>query len=198
VGFVCFVEISSPIEEVVSSICAYRVLKHIRIHRRDTAVIELVPLVCRWILTVSRIVTESHVAIVIGYGVQVVDELLSGMFITDDVFGEVEALQRERHVDVHLLTVAAATSEHTEVPTLLTALLEPLKVDNKNRWRLVNLELLPGSHVLLTFVAVPHIIIIKGLGFLELVEAVLYADCTLLLSSLVIATTIDSLAFLHA
>jgi len=143
-------------------------------------------------------VSESHVAIVIGNGVQVVDELFSAMFITDDVLREVEALQRERYVDVYFLTVAATTSEHTEVPTLLAALLEPLEVNNENRWRLVNFELLPSSHMLLTFVAVPHIIFIKDLGFLELVEAILYANCTLLLSSLVIATAIDSLALLHA
>lgn len=83
-------EISSPIEQVVRCVCAYRVLKQRWIHRCDAAVIELVPLVCCRILTVSRVMTESHVTIVIGYCVQVVDELFSIIFFADDMLGEVE------------------------------------------------------------------------------------------------------------
>lgn len=132
------VEISSPIEQVVRRVRAYRVLYHLLVHLRHAAVVELVPLVCRRILTISRIVTESHVAIVIRHGVQVVDELFTLIGIADDVLGEIEALQRERHVKVYLLAITAATSEHAEVPARLAALLEPLEVDDKNRWRLVN------------------------------------------------------------
>ena len=190
-------EISSPIEQVVRRVRAYRVLYHLLVHLRHAAVVELVPLVCRRILTISRIVTESHVAIVIGYGVQVVDELLTTMFRTDDVVGEVEALQRERHINVYFLPISTTTSEHSEVPTLLSSLLESLEVYNENRRCPVNFELFFGSYMLLTFVTIPHIIFIKNFSFLELLEAVINGNSTLLFSSLIMTTTINSLSLLH-
>ena len=104
-------EISSPIEQVVSCVGAYRLLDHLRVHLSHAAIVELVPLACRRILTVSRIVTESHVAIVIGHGVKVINELFT-MVLADDVLCESEALQRERNVKVYLLAITAATSEH--------------------------------------------------------------------------------------
>jgi hypothetical protein len=51
--------------------------------------------------------------------------------------------------------------------------------------------------MLFAFVAIPHVVFVKDLSFLELAEAVLNGNSTLLISLRVSTTTIDSLALLH-
>lgn len=52
--------------------------------------------------------------------------------------------------------------------------------------------------MLFALVAVPHVILIKNLVFLELIETVFDRDGSLLVSLTIITTTINPLAFLHA
>lgn len=118
--------------------------------------------------------------------------------MADDVLREVEALQWERYVQVYLLAVSATASEHAEVPAGLAALLEPLKVDNENGRSLVNLQLFLRSNVLLTLIAVPHVVFVEDFRFLKLIEAIFDIDCTLLVSLRVNVSAIDSLAHFHA
>ena len=51
--------------------------------------------------------------------------------------------------------------------------------------------------MLFAFVAIPHIVFIQDLSFLELAEAVLNGNSTILISLRVRAATIDPLALLH-
>lgn len=109
---------------------------------------------------------------------------------------QVKTLQRELDIEIYFLAIASA-AEHAQVASgLATALLKPLEVDNEDGRGFVNFELLFGSDVLLALVAIPHVVLVQNLCFLELVEAVLNSDTISFTRLLIVGTSIDSLAFL--
>lgn len=88
----------------------------------DSAVIEFVPFVVDWILSKCGVVTEAHVAVVIGYRVAVVYKLFFEAAVLVDVskniLAHVKALEWEINLQVDLLIVAH--SSHHAVHTKST------------------------------------------------------------------------------
>lgn len=67
-----------------------------------------------------------------------------------------------------------------EPMVLLSALLEPLKVNNQYWWNLEDFKLFGSLYVFFTFVTVPFIIFIKQFLLLELIKAIINRDALVL------------------
>ena len=84
--FVHCVEISSSIKQIVGGIGTDRVFEHGSIDLWHAAVVELVPLVSGWILTVRSVVTEAHISVMIWNSIKIINQLLT-IRPAGDVFG---------------------------------------------------------------------------------------------------------------
>ena len=168
------VVISSSIEQIVGGISTDRIFEHGGVHLGHTAIVKFVPLVCGWILTIRSIMPKAHIAVVIGNGIKIIDQFLT-ICRSNNMRRQIKTLQRERHIRVNFLPIAAAAAEH-HVSARLAALLKPLKVNNKDWRRLKNFELLLSTYVLLALIAVPHVVLVEDLSLFELVEAVFDGD----------------------
>ena len=62
------------IEQIISCICN-NTIHLISTNLGDSAIIEFIPFAVDWILSICRVVTETHVTVVIGYCIAVVYEL---------------------------------------------------------------------------------------------------------------------------
>jgi len=79
-------------------------------------------------------------------------------------------------MSVNFLAVATTSIHSEESATLSSRLLEPLKVYDKNWGSLVEIHLLGSSHMILTFITVPFIIVIEHLRHSEMFKTILQGD----------------------
>lgn len=84
IGHILLMPVTPSIEQVICRI-GNNIFKRINSNLGDSAVIEFVPFVVDWILSKCGVVTEAHVAVVIGYRVAVVYKLLFKTTIVIDV-----------------------------------------------------------------------------------------------------------------
>lgn len=180
--------VTLPEEQVVSCAGHDTALHVARPNCGDATIIELVPLIVSRTARISCVMTEAHVAVMVGHGVAIVDKSVRirfGAFSTGlalDQVSKIEALERELDVRVDLLAVAASAI-HTKEATLSAALLEALQVHDEDWRRLEDFHLLGSAHMILALVAVPFVVVVEHLGLAELFEAVLELDTTLIVVS---------------
>ena len=154
---VLLVPVPASVKQIVRSLRDDLVFGSIFSDILNTGVVELVPFVIDRVLGIGSVVAEAHVAKVVGDGIAVIDQVFASLAL--DVFAQVQASQRKADIIAQLLTTHA--SEHSQHPSISRpALLEPLQIDDKNRWSSIDLKLLGGLYMLLAFTAKPFIVFI--------------------------------------
>ena len=134
--FIFLVKVPSSVEKVVGRIRAYSALQIRFRNLRHARVVKLIPVLSCRIFTKSGVVTEAHVSKVVRHGIKVIDKRLVGLVLSNNMLGQIKAIQGKLHVGINLLAeVTSSATEHTVVPTAgLTSLLESLEVYDED-WR---------------------------------------------------------------
>lgn len=114
---------------------------------------------------------ESHISIMVGYRIAVIDHALFLGFVANDVFAHVEAFQWEVNLVVDFLTVATSAIHAVEFVRRLF-LFESFQTNNED-WRgFVNFNFFGCLDMSFALVAVPLVVLVQDLWFFELVKAV--------------------------
>lgn len=159
---------SQSVEQAVGRCSDYFFLYLVLSDLRAVVVIEVVPIFVEVVLSVSRVVAATRVSIVVAHSETIVDHTLP-FFRTQHIRAHIKAFKGEPD---HRIQLLSASAHHGHVATRRLRLLEALKSDDHHARQSVQFHSLGRVNVLLTLVAVPHVVIVERLLLLEFAQAV--------------------------
>jgi len=127
--------------------------------------------------------------------IQVVEKWIFAL-ISKNVFFEIKALYGEGNLGVEFVSASRVIAIAVRVAILVLCLLESLQGYYQYWWSPVKLQVLGGETVLLALPAIPHVLLIKVLRFVEFFEAVLQGDVFFFMSGDLVCALVDLLLFL--